>query len=212
MKSIIYGTCLTVLLVCSMTSAAPEPKVVQPKGLWTAELVFEPLQQLIYQPSPDVQPQRFWYIILTLTNNSGQDMDFHPRCDLLTDTFQLVPAYERIPPSISNMIRNRHQTKYPLLQSMASVGNRLLQGEDHAKDVIVVWPDFDPEAAKASLFIAGLSNETALVKHPTLKDAEGNPTPFFLRKTLELNFKLRSEAGLRTNADVRFVDKRWVMR
>jgi hypothetical protein len=212
MKQFVYGTLLAALLASSAAVAAPEPMIVQKTGLWTANVTFEPLKPLIWQANADTKPKRFWYTILTLTNNTRQDMEFYTRCDLLTDTCQLVPAYVKIPAPLVHKLRQRYQHKYPLLQPISSVGNRLLQGEDHAVDVLVLWPDFDPKAQKVSLYITGLSNETAAVTNPSAKDADGNPLEVYLRKTLELNFNLRSEAPFRTQADVTYKGKRWVMR
>lgn len=212
MKQFVYGTLLAVVLVSSTALAAPEPMIVQKTGLWTANATFEPLRPLIWQPTTDSKPQRFWYTILTISNNTRQDMEFYTRCDLLTDTCQLVPAYVKVPAPLVRKLRQRYRNKYPLLQPISSVGNRILQGEDHAVDVLVVWPDFDPKAQKVSLYITGLSNETAAVVNPTAMDADGNPVEVYLRKTLELNFNLRSEAAFRTPADVTLKGKRWVMR
>jgi hypothetical protein len=49
--------------------------------------------------------------------------------------------------------------------------NRLRMKTIHG---ILFGPEFDPAAKQVSLFIAGFSNETAAVKHPTEKDAQGN--------------------------------------
>jgi len=212
MKQFVYGMLLAAILASSAAVAAPEPMIVQKTGLWTANVTFEPLKPLIWQPTPDNKPKRFWYTILTITNGTRQDMDFYTRCDLLTDTCQLVPAIGKVPIPLVRILRERHRNKYPLLQPISSVGNRILQGEDHAVDVLIVWPDFDPQAQKVNLYITGLSNETAAVVNPTAVDADGNPVEVYLRKTLELNFNLRSEAPFRTQADITFKGKRWVMR
>lgn len=212
MKQLVYGTLLAALCLGTAAWAAPEPMVVQKSGLWTADVSFEPLKTLIWKPTPDGPAQRYWYTILTITNGSRQDIPFYSRCDLLTDTFQLVPAISKIPRPILQRLKRLHQKKYPLLQAMSTVGNRILQGEDHAVDVLILWPDFDPQATRVKLYITGLSNETAMVEHPTAKNADGQSKQVFLRKTLELTFALQSQADFRTKADVAYKGKRWVMR
>jgi hypothetical protein len=212
MKQVVFWTLLTALLLSSLAAGAPKPMIVQKAGLWTADVTYEPLKPLIWQPTSDSQVQRFWYTILTIRNNTRTDMEFYARCDLLTDTGQLVPSFGNIPLPLAHHLRQLYQVKYPLLQPIYAVGNRLLQGEDHAVDVLVMWPDFDPQAKQARLYITGLSNETAVVNHPVQKDTNGLPLQVFLRKTLELTYDLRSEATLRTDADVTFESKRWVMR
>ena len=78
---------------------------------------------------------------------------------------------------------------------------------DNAKDIAIIWPDFDPSAKGFKLFISGLSNETAVVKHPIIKDKD-----VYLRKTLELDYILRSDPALRSSVKLNYRDKRWVMR
>ena len=65
----------------------------------------------------------------------------------------------------------------------------------------MIFPDFDPCAKHVSIFIGGLSNETAVVNNPAEKDANGNPIKVVLQKTLELQYDisaiLRSVAARR---------------
>ena len=92
------------------------------------------------------------------------------------------------------------------------MSNKILQGEDNTKDIAIVWPDFDVKAKSMKLFIAGLSNETAAIDHPVAKDEAGKPIKVFLRKTLELSYALGGDATLRSNANLIYKGKRWVMR
>jgi len=39
--------------------------------------------------------------------------------------------------------------------------------------MVVIFPDFDPNARGISLFLAGLSNETIAIDHPTKNDENG---------------------------------------
>ena len=71
---------------------------------------------------------------------------------------------------------------------------------------------FDVKAKSMKLFIAGLSNETAAIDHPVAKDEAGRPIKVFLRKTLELSYALGGDATLRSNANLIYKGKRWVMR
>jgi hypothetical protein len=90
--------------------------------------------------------------------------------------------------------------------------NRILQGEDNAKDIVVIWRDFDTRATGFKLFVTGLSNETAVVNHPVAVDDAGAPVKVFLRKTLALNYALRGDPSLRDSVEVVHKEKTWVMR
>jgi len=156
--------------------------------------------------------QRFWYIILTLTNNSNIDVPFYPGCELVTDTFQIIPAYRDTRNIVFDKIKNRYKKKYPFLESLEFADNKILQGQDNTKDLVIIWPDFCPKAKNISLFIAGLSNETAVIEHPTQKDPNGNPEKIYMRKTLELQYKIGGDPQLRSNTNLKYINKEWIMR
>jgi len=211
MKShLVYGTVLTAVLV-GLCMAAPEPAVVQRPGQWTFEVRYEHPQQLVLPWGPAGE-QRFWYMIVTVTNRTGADAEFYPKCDLMTDTFQIVPAGRGVPPVVFDMVRERHASQYPFLESVLSVPNRVLEGQDNARDIAIIWRDFDPQAAGFHVFISGLSNETAVVPHPVAADADGNPVPVYLRKTLDLEYTLRGDPTLRSSVEVVYKGQSWVMR
>lgn len=205
-----------IFIICAMTTcvalAAPEPAVVPGPDTWTIDTVFTHPQQIVLQSSGG-RAIRFWYVILTLTNKTGQDVGFYPECDLMTDTFQIIPAGKDVPALVFALIKKRHQSYYPFIEPLEKTSNRILQGEDNTKDIVVVWRDFDARANNIKIFIKGLSNETAAIDHPIAKDKEtGEPVKVYLRKTLELNYALTGEAAMRSDANVEYKDKRWIMR
>lgn len=208
-KCLLYGTVLAVW--AGVALAAPQPAVVQGPGQWTLELRFELPRQIVL-PRQGGSPARFWYTILTVINRTAQDVDFFPRCELMTDTFQIVPAGTNVPPLAFERVRQRHQNRYPLLESLVEVENRILQGQDNAKDIVVIWPDFDTRAESFKIFVTGLSNETAVVDHPVAVGAMGRPVRVYLRKTLVLDYAFRGDPALRDSVEVAFRDKDWVMR
>ena len=198
-----------VLLPAVLSQAAPKPAIVQGPLLWTADATFEHLQQIVYQPSEQSKPRRFWYLILTVNNNTGKDIEFYPQCDLMTESFEILPAGKRVPQEIFEIMATLYRDKYPLLESMAAADNRILQGEDNARDIALIWSDFDSGAKNVKLFITGLSNETAVVNAP----GRGNTSQrVYLRKTLELRYHLKGDAAWRSNGDIVYQGHQWVMR
>jgi hypothetical protein len=212
-KYLLYGTFL--LVVANLSLAAPQPAIVQGPGLWTVEVEFTHPQQIVLGRGPQ-GPRTYWYVIATVTNRTGQDVEFYPQCDLVTDTFQIVPAGRRVPPAVFELIKQRHADQYPFVESLDDVleaeDNRILQGEDNTKDIALIWQDFDPEATGFSIFLKGLSNEIAVVDHPVAFDQAGEPVQVFLRKTLELDYSLRGDPALRGALQVAHKDTTWVMR
>ena len=207
MKSLVYAVIVVLAAVAAIGSAAPEPAIVPGSDIWTVEVVFEHPSQITIPGAANESPRMFWYTILNLTNRSRQDVEFYPKCDLMTDSFQIIPAGRDTPPEVFERIKNRHQSKYPFLESLEETDPGILQGVDNAKDIAIIWPDFDPTAKGFKLFFSGLSNETAVVKHPIIKDKD-----VYLRKTLELDYILESDPALRSSVKLNYKDKRWVMR
>jgi hypothetical protein len=188
---------------------APEPSIVDKPGDWTLNARYEQPRQIVLDGTPN---KRFWYIILTLTNKSGKDVAFYPECTLVTDTLATVPAEKGVSAVLFDRLKIRHNSKYPLLELLENAGNKILQGADNAKDIVIIWPDFDPKAKSVDIFIAGLSNQTVAVDHPTKKDADGQPVKIFLRKTLQLTYAISGDPAFRSEQKLKFVEKRWVMR
>jgi len=210
MKSLFSGILAVWATVTCVSFAAPEPAIVPRPGEWTVDITFEHPEQILLQRVD--MPERFWYTVITLTNNTDQDVDFYPKCELMTDTFQIIPAGKNVPPAVFQLIRTRHQSKYPFLEALEKASNKVLQGKDHAKDLAIIWPDFDTQATAVKVFITGLSNETAVIDHPIEKDEAGQPVKVFLRKTLELTYDLQGDPAVRPYLKVAYKGLRWVMR
>ncbi len=202
-------------LVCAVAVvcfAAPKPAAVPRANEWTLDVIYEHPQQIIAELPGENKVRRFWYIILTLTNHTGREVSLYPRCELMTDSFQIIPAGKDVRGEVFERIRLRHQGKYPFLESLENADNKVLQGQDNARDIAIIWPDFDTKAKGVSLFIAGLSNETAAIDHPLKKDGRGRPVRVLLRKSLELKYKIGGDPVQRDAQELRFTEKHWVMR
>jgi hypothetical protein len=200
-----------VMTACGL--AAPKPAVVQRAGLWTLDIRYsQPLQITMRLPGQQ-EPKRFWYTVLTLTNNTAEEeVPLVLQCQLMTDTFKTLPAGKDVRKEVFEQIKLKHQGQYPFLESMDFKDARLRKGTDNARDIVIIWPDFDPAAKQVSLFLAGLSNEAAAMAHPVQKDAEGKPIQVYLQKTLQLIYANPTDPALRSRANLTAVKQDWVMR
>jgi len=212
MKSLVLGALTVCVALGCVCFAAPEPAIIQRSGEWTLSVTFTQPEQIVMRLGAAGRAQRFWYTILSVTNNTDEDVDFYPQCDMMTDAFQIIPAGRSVSPNVFEQIKIRHQNTYPFLEPLEHVGDRILQGEDNAKDIAIIWPDFDAQAKNVKFFITGLSNETAVVNHPVERDQAGQPIKVYLRKTLELSYDLTGEPAFRLGANVVYKGERWVMR
>jgi len=206
MRSLAYGTFLIVGTIAGLCLAYPEPVVVQGPEQWTVDVRFDQPRQITLDRHGQGEPKRFWYMLVTLSNKTRQDVDFHPSCELMTDSFQILPAGKNTPPRVFELIKKRHKSRYPFIESLQQAGTKILQGQDNAKDIAIIWPDFDRDAAGVDIFISGLSNETVAIDHPI------KPQKIYLRKTLELSYSLRGDPAIRSSLKPEFQTKRWVMR
>jgi hypothetical protein len=130
----------------------------------------------------------------------------------MTDTFQIKAAGTNVGQMIFEKVRNRHKNQYPFIENLEKTGNIILQGEENAKDIAIIWPDFDVNAKFIKIFMTGFSNETVAINHPVLKDQNGVPMKVFLRKTLELSYDIESESATRLDKNLVYTGKRWIMR
>ena len=210
MKRIAIPVIVILCFAGVISIAAPKPAIVPKPGDWTLEVKFEQPQQMVLQ-NKNAQ-ERFWYIILDLVNQSGKDVDFYPQFELVTDTFQMTPAIKGTSAILFDKIKERHKNKYQFLQLPENAPNKMLQGEDNALDIAVIFPDFDPNAKTINIFISGLSNETVAVDNPAEKDKDGNPVKIYLRKTLQLTYSIAGDPKFRKDQKLKFEEKNWVMR
>jgi hypothetical protein len=204
--------CALFVVIVGVCLAAPEPAIVPAPGDWTVNLTFEKPQPIELKVGAAGELQRFWYMIVSLTNNTGRDVEFYPKCELMTDTFEITTAERGVPAVVFERLKRRYEGRYPFLEKLERTNSKMLQGEDSAKDIVIIWRDFDSKAKNISIFIAGLSNETAVISHPIAKDENGNPLNVFLRKTLELKYSLSGDPMFRDDAKLLYKGKRWVMR
>ncbi len=209
MKKMLIFCLSSIIIFSGLAFAAPEPSIIDKPGDWTLDARYDQPQQIVLDGAPN---KRFWYIILTLTNKSGKDVDFYPECTLVTDTLATVPAEKGVSEALFDRLKTRHKSKYPFLELLENAGNKILQGADNAKDIVIIWPDFDPNAKSVDIFIAGLSNQTVAVEHPSQKDTDGKPIKVYLRKTLQLTYSISGDPAFRSDQKLKFVDKHWVMR
>jgi len=205
---------LGVLLAAAGISVAyPTPAVVQKMNEWTLKSTYTQPEQIMLQLPNEQKPRRFWYIILTVTNETSlDDVPFIPLCQLVTDTFEVIPADKKVPGAVFKAVKLKHQGSYPFLESLDFKDQRVLRGEDNTRDFAIIWPDFGDDVKQISLFLKGLSNETAVIGHPKLKAEDGGPKQIFLQKTLQLTYQVGGDPKLRSNLTLKQQKQDWVMR
>ena len=175
--------------------AAPEPGVVP--VTWQLVIKHFAPERIV------VNEKSYWFMRYTVTNNTGKDILFTPEFELITDTGQVVPSFKEVPKDVFKKIKTLYNNN--LLQNQHEVVGRLLQGEDNAKDGVIIFGGVDEASRVFQIFISGLSGETTEVKNPKTDKI------VILQKTLVLEYTIPGEAiGIEPNPI--FKGAKWVMK
>lgn len=164
----------------SHTVAQPEPSPVRVS--W--ELSFEPAPPLRIEVDTGKGPQTYWYVLYTVTNNTGEDIDFHPEIVRVNEIETELPAAQAkalpekapcitVDPAIVGLhsavfrkIQDRHKKTHPFLVPPVEAIGKLLQGRDNARTSVAVFPDLDPRVSKFTVYVSGLSGERVTKPNP----------------------------------------------
>jgi hypothetical protein len=191
--------------------AVVRPAMVPPPGTWQLdfELHGDPQQITVTLPG-DSQSRRFWYLLYTVTNNTGLEVEFYPRFTLFTNTLKLSDAGVGVRKPVFLEIRKLYDKTIPLLEPEDMVTGPILVGQDNARDSVAIFEDFDPNAVWAKIFVSGLSNETVAVDLPTIETQQKKQ--ILLRKTLMLEYQVPGDRYNPQQRVMLYRNRQWIMR
>lgn len=185
---------------------APEPSAVAKR--WQLQVEFGPLR--VYSTSTDSGPRTFFYQTYKAVNRTGQDVIFAPSFDLVDSEGTITRSGRSVPDSVTKALINRLGN--PLMQDQISIMGTILQGEENAKEGVVVWACENFRPGQINVYAAGFSGETAMVKVPGLKDEKGKDVFITLRKTRQLTFTNPGDIVSRGDAPIETSSAKWIMR
>ncbi|MCK6456866.1 MAG: hypothetical protein L6Q92_10100 [Phycisphaerae bacterium] len=215
------------------------PAALQPSPTPVAwELLFQPGQlRRITVPAEGDQPARtFWYLPYRVVNRTGDDIDFLPLVERVSEIDTEATAREGISqPSIASrlsvdpaivgldarvfrQIQALHRKSHPFLVPPVEVIGRIRQGLDNARDSVIVFPELDPRVSRFTIYVGGLSGERQVVENPLYRSKSGatSGTPsdkeFVLQKTLAMPYTLPGDPNTRRQAVPGLGRMYWVMR
>ncbi len=208
---------LSIVLVGSLTGlVAAVPKPASAVRSWQLEFQFHDPARISVTLPGDVQPTTYWYLLYTVLNNTGQEVDFLPTIDLVTDTMRVVEGGGGIHPEVYEAIKARHQRQYPFFVLPSQAYGTLRQGEDNRRTSAIAFRDFDPEASSFVAYVAGLSGEMARVANPAFDpdraESDKNRRAFVLRKTLAVTYLLPGDPESRNLTLPIRAKREWMMR
>jgi hypothetical protein len=204
------------LVTIWMPTGQAAPKPDKASKTWQLDCHFYDPERMVITLPGDSEPTTFWYLLYTVTNDTGQDVDFYPAFELVTNTCQVVRGGDRIHPLVVDAIRVRHKKQYTFFVDPLKATGRLLQGEDNARTSAAVFRNFDPAADRFTIYAAGLSGEVVRLRNPAFDadapESETNSRFFTLRKSLGITYDLPGDPKTRKLATATRVKMEWVMR
>jgi hypothetical protein len=198
---IVAATLTTGSLTPAAHAAYPTPSLYPIS--WELTFTHSAPKRVVVSVPGQNAPQAYWYMTYTITNPTDRERTFLPLFELLTQDGQVIRSDKNIPGRVLEVIRARENN--PSLLASAQIGGTLRIGEDQAKEGVAVWEEIPGRAGQFSIFVQGLSGESAKVKGPGGKDIT-------LRKTLQLNYLIRGDEVYPGEDEVNENPSRWVMR
>ena len=154
----------------------------------------------------------YWYMVYTVTNNTDAERLFLPSMELVTRNGQILQANANVPMRVYEEIEGRVRG-LPLEPPQQVEASRLLIGQDRAKSSVAIWAEPVREMGQFEVYVGGLSGEIERLKNASgedLTDADGNP--ILVRKTKQLQFKVRGDDVANAPDEVQTQGEEWIMR
>lgn len=189
-----------IALLIAFGAMADYPKPAPVPYRW--ELEFEPGQLRLYKDQAN--GGAYWYFTYTVTNRTGADQLWAPKFVLFTDAGEILESGRNVPTKVTEDIMALLGND--LLEDQNEAIGDIMQGRENAKEGLVIWPVNRLDVNEMSLFVAGISGETARVKNPV------NGEEIILRKTLQRDYLVPGNAADRGSKPVELVQQIWVLR
>jgi hypothetical protein len=183
---------------------APEPRPVPTR--WEFSFEEGPLRLAWVETDAGLQP--FFYMTYRITNFWGQDLLFAPDVTLVTSNSEVLTSGRGVSLAVTEEIMGR--LRNPLLESQNSLGGAtILEGPEHARDGVAIWPATNLQVDEVSIFFAGLSGEQ---ESYVVGRGTDDPQRYSLRKTMMLRYATPGDFSQQGSRPFELAEKRWVMR
>ncbi|MCC5822018.1 MAG: hypothetical protein LAT64_01885 [Phycisphaerales bacterium] len=182
---------------------APEPRPVPTR--W--EFTFEdgPLRLAWVETEGVSRP--YFYLTYRITNFWGTDLLFAPDVTLVTSDSEVLRSGRDVPSAVTDEIIRR--LRNPLLESQVNIVSTVLEGPEHARDGVVIWPATSLQVDELTVFFAGLSGE---YESYVIGRGTSEPRRYSLRKTMMLRYATPGDFTRQGSRPFEVIERRWVMR
>ncbi len=194
----VAAAAVAVIVVVGSALAYPRPDPVPPR--W--ELEFRTGELRLYVDR--VSNEAYWHLTYEVTNRTGREQVWAPTLVLFTDDGEIIASGRGVSTRVTNDIRDLLGNE--LLENQNEIIGEIFHGREHAKEGLVIWRAGSFDVNEISMFVAGVSGETAIVTNPITDEV------VVLRKTLQRDYLVAGDALPRGSRPVDLVRERWVMR
>jgi len=132
-------------------------------------------------------------------------LNWIPEVVITSDRGHVVVAGRNVSANVFAAIKEKEGN--PLLEHPDKVVGKILIGEDYARESVAIWPAFDEDVDKLTIFVAGLSGETAVIEDPANPEKE-----IVLRKNYMIEYEVPGTEEHPQKQSVKMIGSKWVMR
>jgi hypothetical protein len=150
------ATLIVAGLVASPASAYPKPAIN--RTAWELDVQTSPPMRIAVKAPGESAPKAYWYMLLTVTNNTGEEQQFLPEVELVDDKGNVLRSDRNIPNAVFTEIKR--VTGKKLLVPLGKASGPIRQGPDEAVDTVAIWPEPLERMGSFSVFVSGLSGES----------------------------------------------------
>lgn len=184
-------------------AAAPAPGQARVKPATRDDLDFRPGALNIV--TDESTGQRFLVFTYVVANKTGKAQRFAPRFELLMGDGTILTGGKDVP--VDAAVRLRRSCASPRALDQFQVMGEIQEGEEHAKDGVVIWPA-QGDMKDVTLFVTGISAAFDRVADPQ----GGKDT--IVRRTWVRHYSLPGVQSPATSAEASFdtLKDAWIMR
>ena len=147
---------------CAQTPVARYPEPAFYPISWELNFRHATPKRIVVRAPGDLTPVGYWYMTYTVSNAGNDSVEFDPVFEMLADNGKTYRANRAVPNEVFEAIKKKEGNK--LLESPKQIAGIIKPGQEQAKDGVAIWPEPLKEMGTFSIFAAGLSGETVIMK------------------------------------------------
>lgn len=199
------GGSLVAVPTVNAVLSAPEPDPIPRR--WQLDLKLGDLR-MAKLPGKDGSLRSYVYMTYQVVNKTGEDVLFAPSFELADGEGNVLRSGRGVPLDVADKLQADLQNKF--LEDQISILGMLMQGDENAKDGIVIWPLENMTASELTVYAAGFSGEISQVE---IKDPKsGGMSKIAIYKTHMSRYKTGGDMTHRGSEAFTAYENSWIMR